>query len=99
MHLPPDASDRAINTIYAEILYAPYLIRETQEAKRTEQYQEMVISPDIDFTNMPGLSKELQQKLAKYRPNTIAAAALIPGMTPAALSLIIFKIKQLKKSE
>ncbi len=43
---------------------------------------------------MPGLSKELQEKLKKHKPGTIAQASLIPGITPAALSLLIFKVKE-----
>jgi tRNA uridine 5-carboxymethylaminomethyl modification enzyme len=42
---------------------------------------------------MPGLSKELQEKLTRHAPNNMAQAALIPGMTPAAISLLIFKVR------
>lgn len=95
--LMPQASQRAIATIHAELLYEPYIVREQQEIKRAQQYQQMAIPTDFSFANMPGLSKELQQKLHKYKPATIANAALIPGMTPAAITLLIFKIKQHKK--
>jgi tRNA uridine 5-carboxymethylaminomethyl modification enzyme len=54
----------------------------------------MMIPAHFNYTAMPGLSKELQQKLTKHQPQTIAQAALIPGMTPAAISLLIFRIKQ-----
>jgi tRNA uridine 5-carboxymethylaminomethyl modification enzyme len=46
----------------------------------------------LDVTTMPGLSKELQQKILKHKPSTIAQAALISGMTPAVLSLLILKL-------
>jgi tRNA uridine 5-carboxymethylaminomethyl modification enzyme len=48
---------------------------------------------------MSGLSKELQQKLTRIRPATLAQASLIPGMTPAALSLLLFKVRKWKKEE
>jgi tRNA uridine 5-carboxymethylaminomethyl modification enzyme len=85
--------DRALRTIHAELLYEPYLAREHKEAERLEHYQTLRIPESFKYTNMPGLSKELQQKLTKIKPKTIAAASLIPGMTPAALSLLIFKIR------
>ncbi len=85
--------DRALRTVHAELLYAPYLVREEKEAERLEQYQTMRIPGAFSYTDMPGLSKELQSKLTKIRPATIAAASLIPGMTPAAVSLLIFKIR------
>jgi tRNA uridine 5-carboxymethylaminomethyl modification enzyme len=93
-----DVSDRTLLTIHAELLYGPYLHREEQEIARHEQYKNMIIPETVDFTDLPGLSKELQQKLVRYRPQTIAQAALIPGMTPAAISLLILHIKRLKNS-
>jgi len=83
--------DRALNTIHAEIRYKPYIEREKQEAEKIERYRYLKIPADLVFTDMPGLSKELQGKLSFRRPDTIAQASLIPGMTPAALSLLIIK--------
>lgn len=86
-------SDRALSLIHAELFYAPYLEREAAEVKKTNQLKALLIPDSISFDNLPGLSTELQQKLKKYRPVTIAQAELIPGMTPAALSLLIYKVK------
>lgn len=87
-------SGRAVTSIYAELLYAPYLKREEREIQKSLAYQELIIPACMSFTSIPGLSTELQQKLTKYRPGTIAQAARIPGMTPAAISLLIFKIRE-----
>ncbi|MCK4501188.1 hypothetical protein KAU11_11875, partial [Candidatus Babeliales bacterium] len=46
------------------------------------------------YDDLPGLSVELQQKLKKTKPGTVAQAQLIPGMTPAAVSLLIFKLRK-----
>ncbi len=92
-----ELSDRALQTIHAELCYGPYMEREARDAKRVQQNQKLNLSTNMQYTNMPGLSKELQQKLNKHKPTTIAQAALIPGMTPAALSLLIFKTKQYNK--
>jgi len=86
-------SERALQIIHSEIRYAPYIMREKQEIKKTENFKTMIIPAQFNYTEIPGLSKELQQKLTKHQPGTIAHAALIPGMTPAAISLLIFRIR------
>jgi len=91
---PASLSDRAAATVHAEIRYAPYLERERRDAQRMQQYQKLILPADLVYRDMPGLSKELQQKLERHKPTTIAQAALIPGMTPAALSLLIGKIRE-----
>ncbi len=91
-------SDRAVETIHAEIRYEPYLKREEKEIQKTHHYQELEIPEDFDYKNLSGLSKELQEKLARYKPKTIAAASLISGMTPAAISLLIFRVREFIKS-
>ena len=91
-------SERTIASIHAELLYGPYFKREEREIEKTAQYQEFVIPEALDYKAIPGLSIELQQKLTKHRPITLAQATLIPGMTPAALSLLIFKIRELRKN-
>lgn len=87
-------SERALQIVHSEIRYEPYITREKQEIKKTEHFKTMMIPADFNYTAIPGLSKELQQKLTKHQPQSIAHAALIPGMTPAAISLLIFRIKQ-----
>ena len=87
-------SSRAQASIFAELLYGPYLQREQKEVEKIHHYQELVIPECIDYADISGLSKELQQKLEGIRPKTIAQAALIQGMTPAALSILIFKSRQ-----
>jgi len=86
-------SDRALKIVYAELKYEPYIIREEREIKRMQQYNKLAIPYLFSYVGMPGLSKELQEKLNICRPKTIADAALISGMTPAALSLLIFKVR------
>lgn len=91
----PRLSERAALTIHSEIRYEPYIKRELKEVERAQQYQSLKIPTTFTYKDLPGLSKELQQKLTQHQPETIAQAALIPGMTPAALSLLIFRTKEL----
>jgi tRNA uridine 5-carboxymethylaminomethyl modification enzyme len=89
----PLSSYRMREYIIAELLYSPYYQKELLEVKKIEEYQSLLIPANFSFTNIPGLSIELQQKLTQYKPTTIAQASLIRGMTPAAISLLIFKIR------
>jgi tRNA uridine 5-carboxymethylaminomethyl modification enzyme len=88
-----DLSHRALQIIYAEVKYEEYLKREQKEIEKAQKYRDLVIPANVDFTDTPGLSKEIQEKLAHHKPETIAQALLIPGMTPAAISLLIFRCR------
>lgn len=91
-------SSRAQLAVDAERKYAPYIEREKREIVKAHRYQEMVIPALFIFKELPGLSIELQQKLEKHRPETIAQASRIPGMTPAAIALLIWKIQAFNES-
>lgn len=84
-------SERAIQNMYANIRYEPYLKREQKEIEKAQMFKTLTIPSTLNFKAIPGLSVELQQKLTRVNPQTIAQAALIPGMTPAAIALLIFK--------
>lgn len=90
-------SARACQTIQAAIKYAPYIEREKLDIIRLKKYQDMIIPAEFDYLQTEGLSTELRQKLTRHRPKSIAQATLIQGMTPAALSLLILKIRILRK--
>lgn len=90
-------SPRVLTSMYAEILYAPYIIRELKEVQKNEEYRTLIIPADFNYKDIPGLSKELQEKLVRHKPASIAQAMLIQGMTPAAISLLIFRVRDLLK--
>lgn len=88
-------SSRALTSVYAEILYAPYKKRELREIEKSEEYRNMHIPENFSYKDLPGLSHELQEKLIQFKPATIAQAGLIQGMTPAAISLLIFRVREI----
>jgi tRNA uridine 5-carboxymethylaminomethyl modification enzyme len=90
---------RPSQTIQAEIKYAPYIEREELEAGRLKKHQTMKFPEEFEFMGMEGLSTELQQKLTKIKPATLAQAGLIPGMTPAALSLLMLRINMFHRKK
>ncbi len=92
--LNQQAPDRVVQAIVAQIRYEPYLKREEKEIEKSKVYQNLEIPDGFSFDDLPGLSTELKQKLGKHKPKTIAQAMLISGMTPAAIGILIFKIRE-----
>ena len=92
-----DLSPRALLCIHAEIRYHGYIEKENKEAEKTIKFADLVIPEKIEYKDMPGITRELQQKLIKYKPATIAQAQLISGMTPAAISILIFQTRVILK--
>lgn len=88
---------RVMLGIHAEIKYAGYLDRELKEVEKAQKFAEVGIPASFDYSAIDGLSIELRQKLAKHRPDTIAQAQLVPGMTPAAISVLIFQVTMLQR--
>ena len=92
--LAPDViSSRALLRLHAEVRYEGYLDREQREIDKARRFAQLELPDDLSFANLPGLSFELGQKLAHYKPRTIGQAQLVPGMTPAAISLLIFQTR------
>ena len=88
LELDPLAPSLDIGSLDAECRYAGYLRREDREVQRAERYASQRVPEWFSFAGLPGLSRELQQRLTEIRPATVAGAARVPGMTPAAQSLI-----------
>ena len=59
----------------------------------------MTIPSDLNFDEVDGLSHEISQKLAEFRPTNLARAGRIPGVTPAAMSLLLVYLKKREMSE
>lgn len=97
--MPEDMTARALLSIHAEVRYEGYLQKELEEVEKMKRYQALAIPADFVYNDLPGLTKELQHKLNIHRPATIAQAQLIQGITPAAISLLIFYIRRGEKSD
>ena len=74
--------------------YAGYIERQNKEIKKIQKYENAKIPEEIIFSDIVGLSNEVKQKLEKVLPKTIAHAQRIPGITPAAISLLLVHIKK-----
>ncbi len=77
-----------------QIKYQGYINRQSDEIDRLKQQEDTALPADLDYNAMHGLSNELKQKLLSVRPNNIGRASRIPGMTPAAISLLLIYLKK-----
>ncbi len=77
-----------------KIKYAGYIERQQDEIERLRASENIALPADLDYTTIPGLSKEIQHKLDQARPETLGQASRIPGVTPAAVSLLMIHLKK-----
>ena len=77
-----------LKTVETEIKYAGYLLQQQRAIDRLKRAEERSIPSSFDYTSVSGLSREMKEKLMHVRPATIGQASQIPGVTPAALSLV-----------
>jgi tRNA uridine 5-carboxymethylaminomethyl modification enzyme len=74
--------------------YSGYLKRQSEEIERRTRHDDLALPADIDYGAVSGLSNEARQCLKAVRPQTLGQAARIPGLTPAAVSLLLVHLKK-----
>ena len=80
-----------------DAVYAHYVERQKEDVARLERDEGIALPIDLDYAAIEGLSAELRQKLSAARPETLAQAGRIDGMTPAALTLVLARVRRLQK--
>ncbi len=80
--------------VEVQVKYAGYIARQRNEIARTRLNEESKIPEGFDYTTVSGLSAEVSQKLVAHQPQTIGQASRIPGVTPAAISLLLVFVKK-----
>ena len=93
--LPQHARD----ALEADALYAGYADRQTREIAQARAEENLAIPLGMGFSDIPGLSIELRQKMRRVAPKSIGHAARIEGMTPAAVAVLIGAIKKYRTSD
>ncbi|MGI8740108.1 MAG: tRNA uridine-5-carboxymethylaminomethyl(34) synthesis enzyme MnmG, partial [Gammaproteobacteria bacterium] len=94
-----DVSDDDIDDVIAEQIeiqarYSGYIERQQVEIDNAIRHEQTVLPDDLDYANVRGLSTEARQKLTEAGPATLGQAARIPGVTPAAVSLLLVHLKR-----
>lgn len=82
-----------------QLKYEGYIARQQDEIEKLRRNEATVLPADFNYDNISGLSNELKQKLNAARPQTIAQASRIPGVTPAAVSLLLIQLKKREISQ
>jgi tRNA uridine 5-carboxymethylaminomethyl modification enzyme len=77
-----------LKSVETEIKYEGYLLQQQRAIDRLKRAEQRSIPEWFDYRSVSGLSREMQEKLVKIRPRTLAHASRIPGVTPAAVSLV-----------
>ena len=98
--LGPGVEDaRVAEQVEISVKYAGYLDRQREEIERQQRHENTAIAEGFDFTEVRGLSTEALQKLQRVRPQTIGQAQRIPGMTPAAISLLLVHLERARRGK
>jgi len=83
-------------SIESEIKYEGYMKLQDRDVARMRKAEARRIPADLDYSSMAGLSHEMVEKLTRIRPESIAQASRIPGVTPASVSIVLFHIEMLR---
>jgi tRNA uridine 5-carboxymethylaminomethyl modification enzyme len=98
--LDVDPASSALDLASAEtaVKYAGYLRRQEREIERARRDERRRIPADFPFGRVPGLSREVVDRLSQVRPDTLAHASRIPGMTPAAVAVLSTYVGRLRST-
>jgi tRNA uridine 5-carboxymethylaminomethyl modification enzyme len=95
---PPADDERLAAQVRAELeareKYAGYIKRQEEEVERQKRNEDTRLPVDLDYASVSGLSHEVRQRLAEARPTTVGQAGRVPGVTPAAVTLLLVHLKK-----
>mgnify|MGYP001170291378 FL=1 len=91
---PSLVSQQVLEQIEIQAKYSGYIDRQKQEIERLHRQEKTSIPKNFKFSDIQGLSNEAKQKLSEVKPETLAQAGRIPGITPAAISILLVCLKK-----
>jgi tRNA uridine 5-carboxymethylaminomethyl modification enzyme len=91
---PGEADPQVAEQVEIQAKYAGYIERQREEIERQRRHAQMALPPDLDYAEVRGLSREVREKLNRHQPRTLGQAGRIPGVTPAAVSLLLIHLKR-----
>jgi tRNA uridine 5-carboxymethylaminomethyl modification enzyme len=92
--MAPAAAPAIAEQIEIDVKYAGYIDRQSAEVARSARHEQSRIPEHFDYAVVTGLSNEVRAKLAEHRPETLGQAGRIPGVTPAAVSLLLIHLRK-----
>ncbi|HAK87567.1 MAG TPA: tRNA uridine-5-carboxymethylaminomethyl(34) synthesis enzyme MnmG [Nitrospiraceae bacterium] len=87
------------NLVEINVKYEGYIQKQIEMAGRMKKLESRKIPADLDYKIIPGLSKEIVEKLSEIQPETIGQAGRIPGLTPAAISILLVAVEKQKRNK
>jgi tRNA uridine 5-carboxymethylaminomethyl modification enzyme len=98
LDLSPERAQLDVASLETEIKYEGYLRKQQSEVERSARLERRVIPDGIAFERIPGLSREVVQRLMEVRPGTVGQAGRIPGCTPAAVAVLAGYVERWEKA-
>jgi tRNA uridine 5-carboxymethylaminomethyl modification enzyme len=92
--LPENLDETVLEQVEIQAKYQGYIDRQQVEIERLQRYDHWRLPEGMDYARVTGLSNEVREKLRAQRPETVGQASRIPGITPAAVSLLLVHIKK-----
>ncbi|MAR74029.1 MULTISPECIES: tRNA uridine-5-carboxymethylaminomethyl(34) synthesis enzyme MnmG [unclassified Halomonas] len=90
----PVSDETVAEQVQIQAKYQGYIDRQQDEIDKLKRHESMALPADLDYSRVEGLSHEIRQKLAETRPETLAQAGRISGVTPAAVSILLIHLKK-----
>ena len=92
--LEQPVSPKVAEQVEIDAKYSGYITRQQDEVNKLQRHENTRIPTDFSYSNISGLSNEIKQKLSEALPDTLARASRVPGVTPAAISLLLVMLKK-----
>ncbi len=92
--LKPAIPESAWQQIEIEVKYAGFIQRQLKDVERFKHLEKIRLPLDFDYSNLSGISREIREKLAKFKPLNLGQASRISGITPAAISLLMVYLRK-----
>jgi tRNA uridine 5-carboxymethylaminomethyl modification enzyme len=95
--LPSELAEQLVGSLTIEARYAGYIGRQNDEIERQKRQAATPLPDELDYAQVRGLSTEVREKLERIRPQDLGQASRIPGVTPAAVSLLLVHLKKQRR--
>lgn len=89
----------ALRQVEIEVKYAGFIQRQLKEVERFKHLENIKLPLNLDYANIPSLSREIREKLNRFRPLNLGQASRISGVTPAAISILMVYLHKLNKNK
>jgi len=94
-HLKLEIPESALRQVEIEVKYAGFIQRQLKDVEQFKNLEKIRLPRDLDYAAIAGLSREIKEKLEKFKPLNLGQASRISGVTPAAISILMVYLKKL----